>query len=68
MQCSVFVINTSTQKIITMMMMQMRIFVIGRICYIINQDLGTLMLSFDLIGREHSGNLGINVQYDTEIQ
>lgn len=41
---------------------------IGRITYIINQDSGTFMLSSDLIGREHSGNLGINVQYDTEIQ
>ena len=48
--------------------MMMKIFLIGRITYIINRDLGTFILSFDLIGREHSGNLGINIQYDTEIQ
>ena len=49
-------------------MMQMEIYVIGRRTYIINQDSGTEMLSFDLIGREHCVNLGINIGYDTEIQ
>ena len=32
---------------------QMGIFMIGQITYIINQDSGTEMLSFDMIGREH---------------